>query len=297
MRIANKYFLSRATLTGTGATVFVALSAFCLLPLVAHAADGLQPISATPDVLSVDNQASPLAISPTPAPASDPKAEGTSGTPAVAPAATLDLAKPDVASGAGKASGSDESLKKSIMAMEDKALSSAKSAVKRLDTGSDATTLDDLNRARQTVTRIEAMIELEKRMKELEKLRGERNDMSAQSAMSSLLPSNALMAALPASILTPSVTAPPIVVEEKKVKRSVQNTDRPEVVRIYGAGGKYTAVLKYSGKDEKTVKIGEKINDDDTVQAITASRVQIGNGKTSYTVSVKNIGVMQSTMR
>jgi len=297
MRIANKYFLSRATLTGTGATVFVALSAFCLLPLVAHAADGLQPISATPDVLSVDNQASPLAISPTPAPASDPKAEGTSGTPAVAPAATLDLAKPDVASGAGKASGSDESLKKSIMAMEDKALSSAKSAVKRLDTGSDATTLDDLNRARQTVTRIEAMIELEKRMKELEKLRGERNDMSAQSAMSSLLPSNALMAALPASILTPSVTAPPIVVEEKKVKRSVQNTDRPEVVRIYGAGGKYTAVLKYSGKDEKTVKIGEKINDDDTVQAITASSVQIGNGKTSYTVSVKNIGVMQSAMR
>ncbi len=175
--------------------------------------------------------------------------------------------------------------------MEDKVVENAKSVVKHLDVASDTMTLADLNRARQTVSRIDAMIDVEKRLNELEKIRSERH--GSHQALEGAIPASALV--MPPMSVSPSK---PVVLasHEEEPVRHVE-TSRPEISRIYGAGGKYTAVLSFSGGDVKSVHVGDKLADGETVRAITSSFVEIGGKETSYTLRVKNVDVVYSAER
>ncbi len=186
-----------------------------------------------------------------------------------------------------------QSIRKSVSSMEEKAIANAKTAIKRLDNGSDVTTLEDLNLARQTVTRIEAMIELEKRLKELEKLRGARASASLES-IESAIPQTAFAPQVSAAAVTPPPALPEPVVSVAPVKAS---SSRYGVTQIYGTGGKYMAVLKSPDGEKRIVKVGDKINDSEVVQSITTSSVEIAGKKKSYTLHISNGGVIYNAMR
>jgi type IV pilus biogenesis protein PilP len=217
------------------------------------------------------------------------------GVDAVAPAPGIPVSSAPMPVLSSPSSG--ESLEKSVSTMEDKVSENAKSVVRHLDVASEETTFADLNRARQTVTRIEAMIDVEKHLNELEKLRNERHDTHVPSVtlpLANAIPASAL--AMPSSV--PFISTP---TEMPKVHHIVSESrptgSHPEISRISGAGGKYTAVLKLSGGDVKSVMVGDRLADGDVVRAITASSVEIGGKEASYTLRVKNVDVVYSAMR
>ncbi len=255
MRIANSFFL--AFLAKMEAALVVAFGVFLFSPTQSYAADAPQPASSGLPVLS---SAPPSVISS--------------------------------ASAAEAPKGQNESIGKNVSTMEDEITLNAKKIIKKLDVAADATSLADLNSARQTVTRIEAMIELEKRLKELDKLRGERDGMSSAPAMlAGAIPSSALMPPPSAASGMPMGSAP-----APQIIKMPSNAGRPEIAHIYGAGGRYTAVLKYSDGDTKSVRVGDKVSDGETVRFITSSSVDVG-GKTPYTLRVKNVDIVYSAMR
>lgn len=271
MRIANSFFLPETFIAKTEAALFVALSVFFFTPGTLHAADTIQTTSSGLPVLSVE---------PPSAPASVPvSATGSSSI-------VLSAEAPKI---------QKESIDKNLSAMEDEISANAKKVVKRLDVASDTTSLADLNSARQTVTRIEAMIEIEKRLKELEKLRGERGDFhappSVSSSLANAIPSSALMP-LPSAVSS-DYSAP----EGRRAKPSSSSSSRPEISHIYGTGGRYTAVLRLSNGDLRSVRVGDKLSGGDTVRAISSSSVDVGGKEKAYTLRVKNIDMVYSSMR
>jgi type IV pilus biogenesis protein PilP len=184
-----------------------------------------------------------------------------------------------------KAPGAD--INKSLETMEEKVSENAKSVVKRLDTASNAVMLDDLNNARQTVARIEAMIDIEKHMAELDKLRGARNGGGAA----------ALAGAIPASALVPPSGAMPPAMP---VANMAQQPRRPsggsgEISRIVGTDGRYTAVIKLAG-ETKAVKVGDHISGA-TVRSISPSSVEIEENGETHTLHIKNVDTIYSAMR
>jgi len=239
-----------------GAALFVACGVFCFAPMHSYAADAPQAAANGLPVLSV----APPSVVSTAAAAEAPKSQ-------------------------------NESIGKNVSTMEDEITANAKKLIKRLDVASDSTSLADLNAARQTVTRIEAMIELEKRLKELDKLRGERDGAgmaAAPAVLANAIPANMLMP-------PPSAAAPmPSDFEPQKIKLS--SSARPEISHIYGTGGRYIAVLKLSNGDLKSVRVGDKISDNETVRAITSSSVDVA-AKTPYVLRVKNVDMVYSAMR
>ncbi len=186
----------------------------------------------------------------------------------------------------------DQSISKGMAKAEDKVIENAKNLVKKLDTTSDETTLEDLNKARQTISRIDAMIDVEKRLSELEKLRNERQPRmpSMPPTLASAIPASALAMPSIASLPSPGIGSD----EPARVRRS---SARPTLTRIIGTNGRYSAVLKFTGDNVKTVRVGEKVSDGETVQAITQTSVQIGGRGTSYTLHVKNVDVVYSVVR
>jgi type IV pilus biogenesis protein PilP len=304
MRIADKNLMPEVTLLGTGTAFLVMLGIFWSSSAGATAADSapiiIAPISsaeaATPPMAPAQTPIQPSAQ--TPAQTSVPSAAPTQAVGIVLPApeSTSASSAPPSPPDLFKAQG--ESIDKNISTMEDKVSENAKNIVKHLDSGSDTTTLADLNRARQTITRIDAMIEVERRLNELEKLRNERRDVRSTSLSASLagaIPASALGAG---SRSSPAPVAPPAFTgEDQKAKPVATIQQRPEISRIYGTGGQYVAVLKFAGGEVKSVRAGDKLTDGDTVRAITSSSVDIGGKGTSYTLHVKNIDVVFSGVR
>jgi len=177
-------------------------------------------------------------------------------------------------------------LTKNVIAMEDKVTGGAKDVVKKLDASSDAMTLDDLNSAKQTVARIEAMIDLEKHLNELDKLRNDRTNAH----------NTALASAIPASALMP----PPS--QHQMPMSGMGENERPhplssgtEISRIVGSEGRYSAVLKIDGAT-KTVRVGDMVGGG-TVRFISASSVVIEDKGETRTLHIKNVDAIFSTMR
>lgn len=180
---------------------------------------------------------------------------------------------------------------KSISQMEEKASSNARDVVKRLDSSPDSMTMEDLNSARQAVARLDAMIDVEKRLAELEKVRGAGGNSSSHS----------LAAAIPASALAPmpstspaAAPAPAHVVEKEKPKSGIAGI---EVSRIVGADGKYSAVLKMPGGEMKPVRPGDVITDHATVRWISSSTVLVEEYGETHTLRIKNVNAIFSAMR
>jgi type IV pilus biogenesis protein PilP len=211
----------------------------------------------------------------------------TPGT-ANAPAAGNDAGKNDIG--------------KTATANEQKATDNAKSVIKRLENGGDQITLEDLNAARQTVARIDAMIDVEKHLAELEKIRSERTGESRAS-------SAALAGAIPASALDPlpmpaQNTMPVFVPRGNRVETPPHPVEKPkggwektEISRISGTEGKYSAVLKMADGTLKPAKVGDQIGDHMTVRWITSSTVLVEESGETHTLRVKGVDAIYSAMR
>jgi len=262
MRIASNFSMSRETIVKAGSALFVALSV--VSPFFPESALAQAVTGAT----------SPIIIDPA------PKAAEPSATP----------------QGASSAQ-STESLEKSVSRTEDKVIDSARDIVKKLDSSAEETALSDLNKARQTVSRIEAMIDVEKRLNELDRLRNERRGTAQMgnlpAALAGAIPASAL--GMPNGINMGKATGG--LSQNNQLIVMPAKPSRPSIARIIGTNGKYTAVLKMSEKEEKTVKVGDKVSDGETVRSITSSSVEIGGKGTSYTLNVKNVDVVYSVVR
>ncbi len=278
MRIAGKiispvtFSAFAAVVTVLGLCVFAAKGTFAADPAPAIASSA--PVSQAP---MSSAQAAPVAA------------------PAAAPASSNVIPTAFQVPEAPKTEGGDD-IAKALSSMEDKVTDNAKALVKKLDT-TEPTTISDLNSAKQTVTRIEAMIDIEKRLGELEKLRNERNSRSFAGMMPGL-PAG-LAAAIPASALQP-LPGPLAAVSPSGSPDSPPifhvGSGRPEISRISGTEGKYVAVLKMPDGEKKSVKAGEKFSHG-TVRSITSSSVEIADKGTSYTLRIKNVDAIYSAMR
>ncbi|MDD3029182.1 MAG: type IV pilus biogenesis protein PilP [Alphaproteobacteria bacterium] len=194
-----------------------------------------------------------------------------------------------------------DSLEKKISTMEDEAIVDAKEKIDQLSQEGDETTLADLNQARQAASRIDAMIDLERRLIELQKLRGNRRgggssasasfDSKPAMALDAVLPANALAVPLPIRSASLPVDTP------APVKKASSDLGRPDILRISGAGGRYTALLKFSNGDMRAVKVGDRLSDEETIRSITASSVRVGGKGGGYTLQIKNVDVVFSAAR
>lgn len=194
-----------------------------------------------------------------------------------------------------------EGVLKNVGNMEEKAIESAQSAIKALE-AADSATFEEMNAARQASVRIEAMIELERRVAELNKIRGERGSGRSSYPLAGAIPASALTA-------LPIVSESDDVVEViKPARRSstkaavVRSAPEPvseqyEVSRIYGVEGKYVAVLSSSGGSPRSVRVGDQLPGGATVKSITSSSVHIDGRGGAYTARVRNIDVVYGSSR
>jgi type IV pilus biogenesis protein PilP len=264
MRIANKSFLSKQIAGAARLAFFSALGSFLL-------------VSSATEAYAVDVPASPPTI--------------------VAPPAALAAQIPPPAMGVqisspvASAKSPDADIAKTLTTMEEKVSENAKGLMKSLDNASDPVMLEDLNTARQTVARIEAMIDIEKHLADLDKLRNER---SGGGHMSSSVPT--LANALPASVLTQPLPLQPNMSSDMGEMHMAPRSGI-EIARITGTDGKYTALLKMAGGETKSVKVGDHIFDDTTVRSISSSSVEIEKNGEPRTLQIKNIDTIYSAMR
>ncbi len=264
MRIANKSSLTGIVPSLARGLLWVALG--LATPLTAAWADN-----------------APLPIPPAPAPIA----------PGAMPVAMLPpgAAAPLPAAPALLPPGGAADMTKNIATLEEKATDGAKAALKNLD-GTEPLTLDDLNRARQTVARIDAMIDIEKRLGELEKLREAKNG-GGSSNFAGAIPASALTPfggnkGFPKMPAFPSAQEIPVVMHVAPAK--------PEISRIIGADGKYEAVLKMSDGEMRSVRVGDTVSGG-TVRWITASAIGLDEKGHTEIIHVKNVDIVTSAIR
>lgn len=163
---------------------------------------------------------------------------------------------------------------------------SVKNVVKRLDEATKDVTIEDLNSAREAVVKLDVLIDIEKRLNDLTTLRQEREEK--EGALAAAIPPNALQArpgAMPPPVIAPVEPSPaasitPVVMPETEV----------EVVKIMGASGKYVATIKDLSGNPKQVKVGDKLPDGSTIQAISQQGVTIeAPNKKRKTIQVKDV--------
>lgn len=159
-----------------------------------------------------------------------------------------------------------------LSAAENSIPDSVKDVLKRLDKPAEDVTLDDLNSARQAVAKVEILIELEKHLAELDKIRHERE----KDTLAPMIPASALQA--------PSVASSPMQMPIPMV------LPREEVTQIAGGSGRYSATIKTGGEEGKTFHVGDHLPDGSFVMDIKPTEVvlQEHNGSTR-TLHVKNV--------
>jgi hypothetical protein len=178
----------------------------------------------------------------------------------------------------------DIDTKSAINKLESGIPDSVKEIVSHLDKTGSEVTLEDLNSARQAVAKIEALIDIEKHLAELEKIRQERDKVTAFSAT---IPSSALrppqgMGMRPPSVsgaYDPGVTRLPM----QKIEQDV------DLVRVVGKNGNYEATLKTPLDKMLPVKVGEKMADGTRIVSIGARSVVLERDGVRKTLHVKNI--------
>jgi type IV pilus biogenesis protein PilP len=165
---------------------------------------------------------------------------------------------------------------KSLKEVENKASDAAKEVIRNFSSTSEGATLDDLNSAKMAVAKIDALIELEKHLAELEKIRNEREGHSTT------------IAAIPASALAPPPmpVSKPAITEEKPAPRKVAAT--LEVQQISGSVGNISAQLLVNGQS-KTVRVGDELPDGSLVTDITANGVTIRRDGVLHRLQMKSV--------
>ncbi len=172
-----------------------------------------------------------------------------------------------------------------------------RNVVERLNAETQDVTLEDLNAAREAVVKLDVLIDIEKRLNDLSKLRQERQFGSATSSVAAALPASALgappplagaadfsaepAAPLAASFSTHAVSFP-------SVGGMASSVSAVEVVLISGAAGSYVATLKENGA-VKSVRAGDKLSDGSKVVSISQSGVALSKDGSRKTIQVKDV--------
>lgn len=187
-------------------------------------------------------------------------------TPPPALAVGADTAAPTLPTPPSAAANTAAGRSKNISALEDKVSDSVKNVVKQLST-IDSVNLDDLNTARQAVVKLEMLIEIEKRLAELDKIHSDRNGAS-EKALAAAIPASALSA--PLSMSASSMASKPSshASSSESLPSMSMNTQHTEVTRVSGADGHYTAIVQ-----GKVFRVGDSLPDGSTVTAIAAKQV------------------------
>jgi len=163
-----------------------------------------------------------------------------------------------------------------LEAMESGVPDSVKDVVNHLGNGTENITLDDLNSAREAIAKLDALIDIEKRLADLEKLRREREGQS-------------LAGAIPASALNlPNRSGPPMSMPPMPPMPMAMSGAGIEVVRIEGTEGHYMALVK-SGGETTAAHVGDHLADGSIVSDITAQGVEIKQNKGERMVRIKDM--------
>jgi len=169
----------------------------------------------------------------------------------------------------------------------DKVPDSVKGVIKRLNAETENVTLEDLNTAREAVAKLDMLIDIEKRLNDLKKLRQEREEQS----ISTMLPATALgMRTVPTPATTvisqqnqmPMTPQPPVPVASGGL----------EIKHIAGAAGRYTAFIKTGEDKTKMVRAGDRLSDGSIVKEITSRGIVTEKGKERRTVQIKDAAVV-----
>ena len=168
---------------------------------------------------------------------------------------------------------------KGLTNFDSKPPSSVKDVVKRFDNATDDVTLDDLNTARQAIAKLDALIDIEKHLAELDKVRKDRVGKSATAAP---LP-------IPASALMPTVPMAPTAPQPMAfIPRSPSSVF--DVLQIVGGAGTYAAIVKSSDGKTSTIHAGDHLSNNTMVHAIMPTGVEIIQGTTKRLVRIKDVG-------
>jgi hypothetical protein len=149
---------------------------------------------------------------------------------------------------------------KNLSTLEDQVSDSVKNVVKQLATV-DSVNLDDLNTARQAVVKLEVLIDIEKHLAELDKIRSERGG------------ERSIAAAIPASALSAPVSmahnnSRPRFQPSSEEMPAAPFAAHTEVTRVSGTDGHYEALIQ-----GKFLRVGDNLSDGSTIVSITPKNV------------------------
>ncbi len=186
----------------------------------------------------------------------------------------------------------EKKAEKNISKLEDHVTDNAKDVVKKLGASSTDITLDDLNAAKIAVAKIDALIDIEKHLADLDKIRDERKKNSSVSSPP-VIPQITM-----SSIQPPPVPMPMPVLTRAMPPPSDTDVPRPapvsyhsdiDVQRVVGVGGHYEAVLALSGGQTKTVHVGDKLSDGSLVTGISSDSVTVSQQGKTHEYEVKGV--------
>lgn len=158
---------------------------------------------------------------------------------------------------------------------------SVKGVIKHLSNATADITLDDLNAAREAVAKLDALIDIEKRLKDLQNLRREREEKSVANA----IPASAFN--MPRGMPLPLPMAMPSAAPAAAPPGSV------DVVQIAGSNGRYSATVKEFGTS-RLVRVGDKLADGSVVRNVTSEGVEVEQGKSEHLIRIKGAGTVAS---
>jgi type IV pilus biogenesis protein PilP len=162
-----------------------------------------------------------------------------------------------------------------------------KNVMKRLNSSTSNITLEDLNAAREAVARVDMLIELEKKLKDLSEIR---KDHKGSDPFENALPASALGVKFP---LQPQPTVAPIQTANNfpSAIPTAYGASTGDVVveRIIGAGGRYTAMVKVNDGKVTQARVGDELSNGSTVKAISDQGVTVEKDKKIKTIKVRNV--------
>ena len=161
-------------------------------------------------------------------------------------------------------------MPKAMMRMDAKVPDSVKDVIKHLSNKAEDITLDDLNAAREAVAKLDALIDIEKRLVDLDKIRNER-EKENDKKIADAIPKTALMP-------PPSYMPPPMPVERSSEPK-VAAMPKPmpvelEIIRIEGSNSHYGALVK-DGDTTHLVHAGDHLSDGSVVLSVSTQGVEL----------------------
>ncbi len=161
---------------------------------------------------------------------------------------------------------------------DDKVPSYVKKVVKRLNETTENVTLENLPAAREAVVKLDVLIDIEKRLNDLSKLRRARDEDAGMSSSVSMPALSAPPSVAPSAVpVVPSMDSSSLNVASSSMNSNMGSSSfggDSNVILISGASGSYTAQIK-DGGETKMVRVGDKLSDGSKVTAISINGVTI----------------------